>query len=220
MERLSHTVKAVIFDMDGTLFDTERISSEAWVEAGCALGDPMPMSLIDSFRGKNDEGISQAMRTHFTREEQIEKAWDVRYRHAMDLIDQNGVPVKAGLHECLQALKDMGIRKCVATSSSRERALKLCSMAAVDKEMEFILCGNEVTRGRPAPDMYQIACKKLSLPPAQCLVVEDSFNGVRSAFAAGCPVVMIPDMDPPDSEIRSMCHAVLESLHELPGLLG
>ena len=64
MERLSHTVKAVIFDMDGTLFDTERISSEAWVEAGCALGDPMPISLIDSFRGKNDEGISQAMRTH------------------------------------------------------------------------------------------------------------------------------------------------------------
>ena len=88
MERLSHTVKAVIFDMDGTLFDTERISSEAWVEAGCALGDPMPMSLIDSFRGKNDEGISQAMRTHFTREEQIEKAWDVRNRHAMDLIDR------------------------------------------------------------------------------------------------------------------------------------
>lgn len=212
-------IKAVIFDMDGTLFDTERISTNAWIAAGEALGKPMPMSLIDSFRGNNDEGITEKMRTFYHLEEEIAKAWVVRNTFCMEQIEKYGVPPKAGLYETFDALKKKGIRLCVATGSDRPRALKLCRLAGIDKDLAFCLCGDEVTRGKPAPDMYLQSANRLGLPSAQCLVVEDSFSGVRSAHAAGCRVVMIPDLDAPDEEIRSLCDEVLERLDQIPELL-
>lgn len=212
-------IKAVVFDMDGTLFDTEKISSGGWVAAGKALHNPMPMEMIDSFRGNNDEGITQKMRTHYTCEEDVQKAWQVRNQYALDQVEQHGVPLKKGLWEAFRDLKAMGLILCMATSSSRERAMNLCRKAGIEQELAFILCGDEITHGKPAPDIFLTASEKLGLPPEVCLVVEDSFHGVHAACAAGCPVVMIPDMDPPDEEIRSLCDAVLDSLDEIAGVL-
>jgi len=214
------TIKAVIFDMDGTLFDTEKISTGGWRAAGKALGNPMSEALIDSFRGNNDEGITEKMRTHFTTEAEIEKAWEVRNQYAWDQIDRYGVPPKAGLYACLRELKEMNIVICLATGSGRERATRLCHLAGIENDLAYCLYGDEVEHGKPAPDMYLLSAAKAGFAPAQCLVVEDSFAGVRSAHAAGCPVVMIPDLDPPDDEIRSLCDAVLERLDEIPGFIA
>ena len=210
-------IEAVIFDMDGTLFDTEVISTGGWRAAGKALGNPMSEELIDSFRGNNDEGITEKMRTHFATEAEIQKAWEIRNQYGRDQISRYGVPPKKGLYECLRQLKAGGIRLCLATGSGRERVHLLCRLAGIEDDLEFCLCGDEVEHGKPAPDMYLLSAARLGLSPARCLVVEDSFNGVRSAHAAGCPVVMIPDLDAPDEEIRGLCDAVLESLDELPG---
>ena len=211
-------IKAVIFDMDGTLFDTEKISANGWFAAGEHLGCPMSEEMVTSFRGNNDAGITEKLSTFLTLP-QVEEAWVVRNRYSVEQIDLYGVPLKKGLRQAFDELKDSGIRLCVATGSDRERALRLCRLAGIDGDLEFCLCGSEVTKGKPAPDMYLIAANRLNLPPENCLVVEDSFNGVRAAHAAACPVIMIPDMDPPDDEMRSLCDGILESLDEIPQFL-
>ena len=219
MERFTQ-IKAVIFDMDGTLFDTEKISVGGWIAAGNGLGRPMPMSLIDSFRGNNDAGITEKMRTHFKTEEEIERAWQIRNAYATEKTTDS-VPLKKGLHETIAALKEKGLRLCVATGSDRPRAMRLTRLGGITEDLEFCLCGDEkeIRRGKPAPDMYLVAADRLGLKPEQCLVVEDSFNGVRAARAAGCPVIMIPDLDPPTTEIRDLCDAVLECLDQIPDMI-
>ena len=205
-------VKAVIFDMDGTLFDTERLSTQGWREAGLALGKPLPEELIASFRGNNDALITQKLSTHLTTEEEIQEAWRIRNHYASQCVIDDGVPPKPGLYSTLKALKGKGIRIALATSSDKERARNLCDLAGIQQFFDVSLYGTDITKSKPDPALYLLAAEKLQLIPEECLVVEDSFNGVRAGHAAGCRVAMIPDLDEPDDEIRGMCDAVLETL--------
>ena len=208
-------ISAVIFDMDGTIFDTERLSTQGWREAGKQLEYLLTEEVITSFRGNNNEVISQKLIAYGYSPEMAAQAWKLRDAYTRKYVTENGVPVKPGLSRLLSFLRDRGYRTALSTGSSKDRALWLCGLAGLSDAFDVWVFGDELTKSKPDPEPFLVTARKLKTAPENCLVVEDSFNGVRAADAAKMPVIMIPDEDTPTEEIRSMCNAVGTALDEI-----
>ncbi len=209
--------RAVLFDLDGTLIDSERHNLVAWRAAcarhGFALGDAFYHSLIGLSKVRADERLQEefgpgcdVVALRETRREIFYQAWD------------NGSPVtwKPGLDDLLPWLEQRGIHRAVATSSSHPEAFAKLTRAGLVEHFSVIVCGDEVPAGKPEPDIFLEAARRLDVDPARCLVVEDSPWGVLAARRAGMEVVYIPDLLGPEG----VQARVLESLADLPSLFG
>ena len=132
-----------------------------------------------------------------------------------EYIEHNGIEKKQGLDELLQSLSRRGIKLAVATATDRERTENYLEKAAVKQYFDAIITGDMITNGKPEPDIYLTAAKALDLAGEQCIALEDSPNGIRSAYTAGCRAIMIPDLTQPDEEIKPMLYGCYASLSEL-----
>ncbi len=130
------------------------------------------------------------------------------------ILEENGIDLKKGLFELFGFLREKGIKIAVATATPRERTLKYLEKIQILSYIDAIVCGDMVTTGKPAPDIYLTAAKELGLPPEEGAAFEDSPNGIKSAYSAGCHAVMIPDMTPPDEEIMPMLSGVYDNLED------
>ena len=214
-------ISGIVFDMDGILFDTENLAVEAWAHAGAQLGVEIPRDLVLSFIGRVMPDVRSRFDERFTDVPgfDFDTARRLFRAHIDDSIAQHGIPLKPGLHDTLAALSGRGLRIALATSTERTKAEHHLELAGIRAYFETCVCGDQVAHGKPAPDIYLEACRRLALPPEDCMTVEDSFAGVRAAHAAGTRTVMIPDLLQPDEELRPHCHAILPSLHEVIALL-
>lgn len=209
--------QAVIFDMDGLILDTEPIYRMAWQQAAIELGYSMSDDEYLCYLGRRSADckvlLAETYGSHFPLDDFFTRGCEVFEGH----IASNGIPAKAGLYELLDFLDSHQIAKAVATSTGRSNALSY--LGALADRFESIVTGDEVNQGKPAPDIFLLAAKRLGLAPEQCLVLEDAHTGVQAAYAANIPVIMVPDLRPPsDSEIaRAAC--VCSSLHEVKALL-
>lgn len=210
MEEMQKTACAVIFDMDGTLFDTEVIYGRAWIKAG--LTKEQYYQLI----GRSRVNIDRIL-TDWGYD--LEKVRAVRSSAVEKELEEHGVPLKPGARECLVWLKEKGIPAAIATSSAKEVAERYLDMTGLNSYFAEVISGNTMERGKPYPDIFLEAAKLLRRDPSQCVVVEDSFNGVRAGRNAQMITVMVPDLIQPDGEISGLADTVLESLNELPGYL-
>ena len=185
--------------MDGLMFDTERIGHRGWKYGAQVLGLELPDEVIAAGRGMS-VADSRAM--------YLERLGpEVDYDALRD-----GLPVKPGLRQLLEHLRAAGIPAALATATVREKALLYLKMAGVDGFFEATVCGDEVAHAKPAPDIFLAAAKALGVPAEECLVLEDSPNGLRAARAAGCKAVVVPDITPipPESEgLWAACAATL-----------
>jgi len=213
-------ISAVIFDMDGLMFDTESIVVEAWKHAGRAYGYEISASLVIQSVGVNSHDtqvlFEQALGPAFN----FHRVRTLRDQYVDDMIEHDGVPLKDGLGELLDVLANHAVLKAVATSTERTRAEILLRKAGVSPRFEAVVCGNEVQRGKPAPDIFLLAADRLQATPRNCIVLEDSESGIQAAVNANMRPFMIPDLKPPSPAILAMVEQIFPNLHAVASYLS
>lgn len=196
--------------MDGLLFDTERIYQETWAE----LAEKYQVKLADGFAreisGTNGTYMCAVLEKHYHVPDGslIMKECMERIRRKLEV----HVPVMKGVPEILAYFKSQGLHLAVASSSSRSQIEANLKKAQIIQYFDEIVSGTEVAQGKPAPDIFLRAASKIGCKPEECYVFEDSANGIRAGYAAGCVTVMIPDLIEPTEEIRGLCDLVCEDL--------
>lgn len=207
--------QAAVFDMDGLLLDTERVCMEAFKVACEKLSIPFIKSAYLKIIGCNAKGIEQAIMPHygeFVDYNPLRQAWMDEY---WPIVKNQAIPKKAGVIELLEWLTEQQIPLAVATSTHRELALTKLKLAELDGYFEHISTGCEVSHGKPDPEIFLLAAKRLQIAPQQCLAFEDSANGVKAAIAAQMQVYQVPDLVVPDPDIKSLGHVISPSLNDV-----
>ena len=211
--------KAIIFDMDGLMIDTERLALKAWRLAGADFGFPISDDIFISMVGRNRRDSDCTLVEIFGSDFPIGAVRD-RYRAYLDgWIDEDKLSVKSGLLELLSFLDKISMPKAVATSTEYERAVHKLSLTNLLEHFSIVIAGDQVQRGKPAPDIFLAAAAQLGVLPENCLVLEDSDAGIQAAYEAGMTPVMIPDMKPPSEKSLAFAHRIFGGLGEFHNYL-
>jgi HAD superfamily hydrolase (TIGR01509 family) len=206
-------VKGVVFDMDGLLLNTELLAREGLRLAGSEVGLPMTEVFCQSLIGVPADGCRQLLLEYFGNEAPADLFFAAATRHLHVQIDQGLMRLKTGVPELLDYLDRMALPRALATSSARMKAHHHLEAVGIATRFDAIVTRDDVARGKPFPDLYLQAARELGFRPRDCVALEDSYNGVRAAAAAGMPVLMIPDLLPPTPEMERLCTAVHPDLH-------
>lgn len=205
-------IKAVLFDMDGVLFDTEKIMKEGWLKAAKELNFTLTEEHLSQMRGSALPRSRKLFQEWFHGKVTYDEGRAIRSAYLNDYIRQNGVPEKPGLHSFLCWLKEHSIKIAVATSTTRRVAEEYWKKAGIDQYLDASVCGDEVTNSKPDPEIFLTAAALLHTPISECMVAEDSINGLKAARAAGAISCMIPDLTPYTKELFPFCDYVSPSL--------
>jgi len=210
--------QAVVFDMDGLLFDTETLYVEAAITAATELGHEASGEMILRTTGGPWTQTRQLLLDHYGPAFPVDDFVIVWLRHFW-LLAEARLALKPGVIEMLDLLDRLQLPKAIATSSSHRTVQDHLAAHNLVGRFDAIVGAGDSAAGKPAPDPFLLAAERLGVAPASCLALEDSHNGVRSASAAGMMTVMVPDLLPPTDEIRGLCTLVVRDLHEVRRLI-
>lgn len=207
--------EGVVFDVDGVLFNTERLMHQIWHEVGAEMGWPQPGRDYLEFVGNGRSVIFEKMLAFYGPDFPKEEFLTTCSQTLQDRVEQFGVPLKPGVREMLDFLKQQNIPMAIATSTAMRRTGKRMELTGLAPYFTAMITGDQVTHGKPDPEIYLLACNALGTDPSRTLAVEDSRNGILSASAARMPTVMIPDMIPPTPELEALLWNRFDSLSDL-----
>ena len=208
-------IKAVIFDQDGLMFDSERLVAEGWAAAGKSRGYNIDEDFLKTIRGRSPKEIKAAFELKFGADVPYDEMNAEKRRRTYEYVGKYGIPVKAGLKELLEYLYERGIPAAVATSSSREWTEGNLNSTGISKYIKLSVYGEMVSRGKPAPDIFLLAAEKLGEKAENCLVLEDSLQGNQAAINGGFVGIMVPDLTPPTDYLKQNLFAVCPSLTDV-----
>lgn len=214
---------AVLFDMDGLLLDTERLAIEAWIAVSREAGYELTMPVMLETLGRNEQDTRDIIVAHAGPDFPAAALKTAKRAAMRRRMEEEGMPTKPGADFILAALHEAGIPTALATSTDRERALWRLDRCGWTDLFAALAFGDEVPSGKPAPDIFLLAARRLGAQPRRCAVLEDSPGGLRAARAAGMTAIFIPDMKAPDDELTRLSHFIFPDLfsaarHILPGV--
>ena len=212
--------KGVIFDMDGLMLDTERPEMELYEEISTKMGWPTPASMLQNTIGVTDEDALAFYKRQYGADYPFEEIWNAVVKEQEIRVKKNGILHKKGLVHLLNKLKDLGVPLAVATSADSKRAQWKLTLAGIVDRFTVFACGDEVQNGKPAPDIFLLAAKKLGLAGKECVGFEDSSAGLAGLARAGIPSVFIKDLTEPPPEIRATIWHQCLDLEEAALLFG
>lgn len=196
--------RGAIFDMDGLMFDTERIWQESWQRAAMKRSVSLPEDFPSIISGTSGEKTLSIIRKYYRTEEADSIRTEVRQYTMARLAE--GIPVKQGLRELLEYLKKNGVIMAVASSSRLDIIEHNLEAASVRSYFDAVVSGSGMAYGKPEPDIFIKAANALHLAPIDCWVLEDSINGIKAAHRTEAAAIMVPDLMKPTEEILSYAH--------------
>jgi len=211
-------INAVTFDMDGLLLDTERIALTTFVDSCREFGFNPDLRIYYKCIGTTSSVTKQILKEGYGESfplEAVSALWTEKNREATL---SHPIPLKPGAANLLRHLEGNRLKKAVVTSTDQRTALKWLGNAGVLHLFEFILGGDQISKGKPDPEIYLTACRRLDENPSNCLALEDSDNGVLSATSAGLAVIQVPDLIQPSARIRTLGHRIVKSLIEVEAI--
>ena len=212
-------IKGIIFDMDGLIFDSERVVQRAWSEIGEQAGYPdmgdQIYHTVGFNRRRREEYFKSVYGQDFPHDLFVDKTTEIFTR----IVDSEGLPMKAGAKEVLSLAREKRLRIGLATSSSSDYAKEELTRAGIYEYFDGFVFGNMVTKSKPDPEIYLKACQVVGIKTEEALALEDAPSGVESASRAGLRVIMVPDLVQPDEETRAKAWKVTDSLENVIPLL-
>ena len=208
-------IRAVVFDMDGLLLDTERLAMRGLHRAGADVGIDVPMDLCHLMIGVPVDACRALLVERFGAGVPADAFFEASSRQLEAQVEAGLLQLKPGVDALLERLDKAELPYAVATSSARAKALRHLHATGIAARFRAIVSRDDVARGKPHPDVFLRAAAALGTEPRHCLALEDSYNGVRAAHAAGMHVVMVPDLLTPTDEMHRLCHVVVRTLDDV-----
>ncbi|MCR4792787.1 MAG: HAD family phosphatase [Lachnospiraceae bacterium] len=212
-------IRAVIFDLDGTVLDTEKIYRICWPKACAHFGFELTDDMYLQLRSLGRPFVYDRFREWFGDSFDYDEVRSYRKVIYEEIVQKEGIQVKPGAIEVLDWLKQKKILRAVATATDMERTMRYLGSLGLADSFDRICSAADCKYGKPAPDVYENACRELSIDPSECLAVEDAPNGIRSAHGAGIRVVFVPDATESEPEIEPLCYARIKTLNDLPEII-
>lgn len=212
-------IEGVIFDMDGLMIDTEKLLKRFWCQAARELGYPMKTEHVLSIRSLAAKYAIPKLKALLGEDFDYYAVRSRRMELMKSHIELHGLEKKRGLDILLCYLKEKKLRLALATATDENRTEQYLKSIGVYEYFDEIVCGNMIENGKPAPDIYLKAAELLQLPTEKCIALEDSPNGILSAYRAGCIPIMVPDLDQPDTEIQEILYAKAKDLQQVISIL-
>lgn len=216
-------ITAAVFDMDGLMFDTERLVYENWQKMMDEQGYDYNLDFFKTTVGKRKLEVQNLYFDRFGSDFPYWQLADLGKEMYIERVKAEGIPIKKGLTELLAFLKERNIKIALATSTSHETARFNLEISDTLKYFDTLVCGNDVKNGKPHPEVFLTAAERLGAKPENCVAYEDSINGIKSAYAAGMVTVMVPDYIPPAEEIKPMisflCDDLAQSIEKITPLV-
>jgi len=211
---MNHVLQAVLFDMDGLMFDTERLVARCWAKIREETGFDISDTLLSQARGLTGPEyracFERVLGEKFDYPSASKRKWELFWSY----VAENGFPVKPGLVELLRFLKKEGILVVMATATRQDIAADFVARAGVGDFFDGYVFGDQVTKGKPDPEIFLAAAEKLHVKPYECIALEDSINGVKAGIRGGFHTIMVPDLEQPSPELQTQllyqCSSLLE----------
>lgn len=213
-------IKGAAFDMDGLMLDSERLTFESWQKVMDNHGFDYSFEVYKQTVGRRTTETAQFYSEKYGERFDYKPLREEANAHFRQYVEENGMPVKKGLFKLLDFLKANGIKTAVATSTSSQSAYPMLKKAGVYDYFDELVCGDSVTHGKPHPEVFLTAAKRLGLDPCDCIGLEDSINGIKSAYSAGMKAIMVPDLIEPTEEIKPMITVLCKDLGEVADYLA
>ncbi len=220
MVEFMEKISAFVFDVDGLLLDSELVYEEAWRVAAKKMNISQIQEVHKKCLGLSQTDAFELMTNFYGKDFDAQFFWKYTSDWSADYMNEKGVPLKKGTKEILSYIKSKNIKTAVATSSHKNFAQNLLVKSSLEPYFDVVVFGDQVKHSKPDPEIYRLSCEKLGIDPSECVALEDSPNGIKSAYAAGLKCVMIPDRISADKEMEEICWKIFDSLLDFKDFLS